>query len=311
MIDLATLTQLVAGADPAVSIYVPTDPEQRDIRGAQAELRQFADLAQQRLERRGTHAEQITTMLAPLLDTDLERELEEHRGYGRVFFVSPGLRQVFALPEPVPPGMSVGRNFLLRPLLPALARNRSFHILALSATKSRLFDATPFALSERACVLPASAEAVFVEPESGLTRPLHPTGRPPSAGPLAGTAGDASGPAERIRKDEFLLEMNRMAAAVASALAGDPAPLVLVAEPDTAGHFRKAAGEKLPQLYQDVLMLDPSGLAETELLGRAVALLQPVFELELESVLDQANARLGTGRPDGCDPAGGDSGRGL
>src|SRR5205085_2382808 len=126
-----------------------------------------------------------------------------HRGHGRVWFVSPTLSEVFSLPEPMPAGVSVGRNFLLRPLLPALARNRSFHILALSATKSRLFDATPFASSERACVLPASAEAVFVERESGLTIPLHPTGRPPSAGPVAGTASDASGPAERIRKDEF------------------------------------------------------------------------------------------------------------
>lgn len=86
---------------------------------------------------------------------------------------------------------------------------------------------------------------------------------------------------------------------LARAIGGDPVPLVLAAEPEATGHFRKLT--KLPQLYaealQPKLLLNPYALSESDLLQNVVAPLQPAFDRELAGVLDQMNARLGTAEP--------------
>jgi hypothetical protein len=124
---------------------------------------------------------------------------------------------------------------------------------------------------------------------------FNPIARPRS-GPAAPvvTAHGTESP-EDVRKAQLLEYLHRVAAAVSRELGDDPAPLVLVAEPEIAGHFRKLG--KPTQLYEETLVINPHGLADADLLAKVVELLGPLLEREIEGVLDQANARLGSGGP--------------
>lgn len=280
MIDRSTLTRLVAGAGRAVSVYLAMDPEQRDRRGAEAELRQLVGKARHSLQRRGLPPERIDALLAPAaLRFDTETELIEHREYGRVFFHAGSQSHVFVLPEPIPQSVVVGRNFQLRPLLPLLAHHRRFHILALSAAAANLLDATAFGIVGRRNVAAAQvAAAPRVQVDVA-----------------ASAANEGKGSTGERRGEKPIEYWRQVAGAVAHAIGDDPAPLVLVAEPEATGHFRKVA--KLPQLQSEGLQLNPHGLAEADLLKKVVALLQPVFDRELAGVLDRVNPRLGTAEP--------------
>lgn len=293
MIDRATLTRLVAGADPAVSIYLPIDPARRDMRDPEARLREMIEQAQQLLVQRGLRPDRSAELLAPAQAALGDPDLARHRHYGRAFFLAPELTHVVVLREPVPQEVTVGRNFLLRPLLPMLARHRRFHILALSAGGARLLDATPDGLSERKATLPAGVDEVVAESEVQRVVQFNPIARPRSgqAAPVVKAHGTES--PEDVRKVQLIEYLHRVAAAVSRELGEDPAPLVLVAEPEIAGHFRKIG--KPPQLYPESVVVNPHGLSDADLLNKVVALLQPVFVREIDEVLDQVNARLGSG----------------
>ena len=295
MIDRATLNRLVAGADPAVSIYLPIDPERRDMRDPEGRLRELIEQAQQLLVRRGLRSGQIAELLAPAHAVLDDPDLSRHRHYGRLFFLAPTLSQILVPPEPLPQEVMVGRNFLIRPLLPILAHDRRFHVLALTAGAARLLDATPYSLVERKGVLPAGVDEVAAETEVTPYVQFNPVARPRS-GPAAPVvkAHSADTPKDE-RKAELLEYLHRVAAAVSRQLGDDPAPLVLVAEPEIAGHFRKLG--KPTQLYEETLVVNPHGLADADLLAKVVELLRPLLEREIEGVLDQANARLGTAEP--------------
>lgn len=295
MIDRATLTRLVAGADPAVSIYLPIDPERRDMRDPEARLRGLIEAAEQSLARRGMRPQQTAELLAPAHAVLDDPDLPRHRHHGRVFFLAPSLSQVFTLYESMPQDVTVGHNFLLRPLLPMLAHERRFHILALTAGGARLWDATPYSLSEHKAALPAGVDEVVAESEVQSYVQFNPIARPRSGPAVPVVKAHGTESPEDVRKAQLLEYLHRVAAAVSRELGEDPAPLVLVAEPEIAGHFRKLG--KPAQLYEAGLLINPHGLADSDLLARVVELLRPVLEREIEGVLDQANARLGTAEP--------------
>lgn len=295
MIDRATLTLLVAGADPAISIYLPIDPEQRDLRRAEARLGELVGQARDALDRRGLERSQADAMLAPAAAAELGQDFARHRQHGLAFFLGPAKSHVLALPEMLPETVCVGQNFALRPLLPMLARQRPFHILALSAGHSRLLDATAFTWSERKGVLPESVHDVEAESELQRNVQYNPPARPRAASPAPVAAAHATESAEDVRKAELLEHLHRVAAALAGELGDDPAPVVLAAEPQVAGHFRKLG--QIPQIYEETLGINPHALADRDLHRKAVELVRPWLDSEVEGVLDQVNARLGTAEP--------------
>jgi hypothetical protein len=203
----------------------------------------------------------------------LDGNLAEHRDAGVALLLAADRSETVALPEPPPELVVVGRDMHIKPLLPMLARNRRFHILALSAAQARLLTATPLVWEERALTaLPPDAQAELD------SRPA--------------AEGDAL---DQARMALLTQEPRRIVHALRAALGSDSAPIVLAAEPHVAGRFMKAA--HMPNLLVQTIPVNPFALTDAELHAKAVDLITPLIDAELNTVLDQVNARLGTAEP--------------
>jgi hypothetical protein len=272
MIDQDTLDRLTEEADPAISIYLPIDPDRRDVRAPDARLRTLIGEAERILETRGLDVRRREMLLKPVHEIARNTDFAQHRSRALAIFAHNGTAEVFPLPDVVPSCAIVGRYFHVKPLLPFIARNRRFFLLALSAKNVRLFVATPFAWSEvKLDLLPPELQA---ELDSRLA---------------------AEGPSDEARKELLLSDPHRVADAVRAAVGADEAPIVLAAEPNVTGHFTKAA--QLRQLYGQTLVLNPFSFSEAELHSKAVELIRPLLDSECEAVIDLGNARLGTAEP--------------
>ena len=263
---------------PAVSIYCPIDPAQRDIRAPQARLRHLLDGADRMLRALDVTDAAREAVLERGRSVYEATDFAAHRDPCLVLLISPERADVFPVPLAAEETVQVAKHFHLKPLLPLLARYQRFHVLALSAGNAKLFTATPFSWEERPLdFLPMDAAAELDSLPAGEFAPG--TGQ---------TVDDA-------RKALLTEDMGRVAGAVRAALGTDTAPLVLAAEPNTAGHFPPMA--HLPQLLEEKLLINPFALPPSELHHRVLAVMEPLLGQEVEAVIEQANARLGTAEP--------------
>ena len=270
MLDTDLVRRLLEPGECLVSIYMPVETGQRDLRAHEARLRGLIDLADQRLERCGMEKPERDALLEPLREYNNGIAFAEHRDPGLAIFArTGGPPHMQPLPRSPQEIAVVGPDFHLKPLLPLLAEHRRFYILALSRTKVRLLAATPFTWGE------VKLEALPPEVKSELDSLV--------ADPRT---------IEEKRQELMAAEPDRVELAVKTALGPDDAPLILAAEPRLAGHFTQKA--ELRQMLDKQLELNPFALPDAELHAKAVELIRPELEAELETVLNQINARLGT-----------------
>ncbi|PPQ36673.1 baeRF3 domain-containing protein [Rhodopila globiformis] len=275
MLNDETIRRLLDGGDPAISIYMPLDPDQRDLRAVDARLRELIGQADAMMQRDGLDPRRRDQLLAPVQAAVGGMDFTAHRDPTLALFTSDKVTIAETLPTDVAESVSVAADFHLKPLLPFLAGNRRFFILALSKEKIRLIAATPFSLQDVPLDdLPADAQALL---DSEAER-----GAPAAA-------------VEQQRRALLAESAIRIAGAVKAALGNDPAPVVVVADPHVAGHFLRAAN--LPQLLPDFVACNPFSLPDQDLLARALTVMRPILSAELATILDRLNARLGTAEP--------------
>jgi hypothetical protein len=284
---------LLARAACTVSVYLSNTPTDHDRRGPDARLRSLIQLAEDQLERRGMELRVRDVILDPLRQFAAGTDFARHRDPCLALFTrsegapdgevsdagapnegasATGMTTI-ALPWTRPDEVIVGPDFHIKPLLPILALDRRFNILALSKSNVRLLSATPFDWTA------VPLDALPIEAQAEL-----------DSRPAADTAST-----DEARMALIVADPRRIAIAVKTALGDDPAPIVLVADPHVAGHFAKHA--QLRGLHPAVLHLNPFALTEAELHGKVVELMQPDLQSELDGVLEQVNARLGTAEP--------------
>lgn len=267
MLNNDLLGQIIEPSEHAVSVYLPLDPAQRDIRMQEARLREALRGIEQKLEQRGLDESRRAPLLAPFRDAFRALDLATHREPALAFFLgSDGLRSI-PLPVEVPFRVTAGEYPDLRPLLPVLAQHRRFWLLAFSTGRARLFAVTPFSCEEVPLALEKTANET-AESEGGTER---------EEGFAAAALSD---------------EIQRVEKAVKARIGTDPAPLLLAAEPRVSGYFRKLAD--LPQLEEQGLQGNPHAFSPTELKTRALEIMRPNLESECRAVLEQIDARLGT-----------------
>jgi hypothetical protein len=273
--------RLLESGECRISIYLPIDPEQRDLRALDARLGGLIDTAEARLERGGMDLRARDALLQGLRAFTSGTDFAHYRDPGIALFtpVSGNSNDlaVLALPQVPREIVVVGGEFHIKPLLPLLAINRRFNILALSKSQVRLIRATPFAWEE------VALDHLPIEAQAELDSRLE-SGRAISA--------EAT---QELRVSLLVAEPRRIAAAVKAALAEDPAPLVLVADPNVAGNFLHHV--QLRQLHPVQLHLNPFTISDAELHAKVLELVQPELTNEIDTVLEQVNARLGTAEP--------------
>lgn len=274
---------LLAPAACTVSVYLSINPGEHDRRAPDARLRGLIEIADERLERRGMDLRIRNAILEPLRSFAAGADFARHRDPCFALFTRwedapdgdapSAVMTTIPLPWTRPDEVVVGPDFHIKPLLPMLALDRRFNILALSKSNVRLLSATPFDWTA------VPLEALPIEAQAELDSRL-----------AADTAST-----DEARMALIVADPRRIAIAVKAALGDDPAPVVLVTDPHVAGHFAKHA--QLRGMHPAVLHLNPFALTEAELHGKVVELMQPDLQSELDGVLEQVNARLGTAEP--------------
>ena len=277
MIDFETLADLLLPADCILPNYLAIDPEQRDQRAPEARLRNCMEAAEAKLERRGMDLRARNLLLDPMREFARGADFAEHRDPGLAIFARSGARaRIVPLPEKPTEMTVLGPYAHIKPLLPLLARNRRFNILALTKSDVKLLSATPFTWAE----LPLEALPPEVQTELD-SRP-------------AADAAPGQHAAEEARKALLVADSARVAKAVKAALRGDSAPLILAADPHVAGNALQNA--HLRQLRPRSLRINPFAISEAELHAKALELIGPHIAAEPGAVLEQINARLGTAK---------------
>lgn len=269
MIDNVTVRRLLEPADPAITLYVPLLPEQRDLRAQAALFQDLIEQARQMLERDGVDLRRREQLLEPVLKLAQETDLARHRDPTLAVFSCDEFTLAEPLPTPLPAFVSVAAEFHVKPMLPLLVRNRRFYILALSKAKVALYAASPFGCAQVPLeVLPPDAQAE-----------------------LDGLPAAEAGQMEARRQALLNESPKRICHAVKAALAGDQAPVVVVGDPQVAGHF--IAQANLPQLVLEPVAFNPFSCPPSMLVEKAMERIDP--QQEPDAATEQMQARFGSG----------------
>ena len=295
VIALRNRDWLLAAHEPAVTVYVATELVQRAVGGAsRAKLQHLRQALAERLQSCDLAPERRQALLAAgdqaLSDSDFAA-LDP----GFALFLAEDRVEILPLGEAPPQDMSaVGHRFLLRPILDRLGPSERFHILAMSAGGARLIEATRETWRDVTPPgLPRSLDAVAAETDAEVTKQAGMAGRGNAGEATSATRHSYESPAE-LHKTQLVDYIHRAVKAVRRHLAGDPAPVVLVAEPELAGQVR-GAGD-WPELLPEFINRHPARMRDEELHSAALAILPPE-DAKAEPVLDRIQARLGSAEP--------------
>ncbi len=280
MIKSETFNRLLEPVTCGVSIYLPLEPNQRDQRALEARLRRLIDTADTALERRGVELRGRADLLDPVRTFASSASFAQHRDPGLAIFANAAEQvdeaiQVLPLPLGPPEAVVAGPDFYLKPLLPLMAANQRFNILALSKTNVRLLTATPFTWSE----VPLETLPIEVQAELDVR-----------------AEADEDDPSLEDARRELLVSSPRsIATALKAAIGEDPAPVVLIADPQVAGHFLQQV--QIRQIHPQPLHLNPFALSDAELHAKALDLIHPDLDVDVNAAIEAVNARLGSAEP--------------
>ena len=302
--------------DVALSIYHPTErvavePEQNSLR-----LKNLLGVAQERLAEHGLRRPDIERLLEPANGLLADNEFWHHQLEGLSVFIAPDVFRYYRLPFEVEELVVVADLFHTKPLLPALATDGHFYVLALSQGTVRLLRCTRFGVEEidlSDLGIPRSlAEALQYDDLQKPDLKHHPTTGPGSAGGPAGEARLGGGRQGAGRKHAFhghgesgegqKTEIRRyfhaVDAGLSRLLATEHAPMVIAAVDYLHPLYKEASSYR--HILEQGVEGNPDQLSAAQLHEKA----WPVVEPQLRAHIDAALERWHSGAPNGlssCD----------
>jgi hypothetical protein len=144
--DLDTLTS--HQNKPAVSIYLPTFRIPTRVQAESLQLRNLLRDAEEQLSQFDLRGPAIQAILEPARQLVSQPEFWRYQLDGLAVFLSEDSFLRYQFPVTFKPGLWVGEVYHLKPLLPLLTNEISFHILAVSQKRVRLIRCTAFAAQE-------------------------------------------------------------------------------------------------------------------------------------------------------------------
>jgi hypothetical protein len=286
---------LTCEAQPAISIYLPTHKAGRETRQDPIRLRNLLSEAAERLraDRRGPEVDGLIEPARRLLD---DEEFWRHQEHGLAIFIAPGFHRIHKLPIEVPEELTIGRHFHIRRLLPILDSVGWCWVLTITGEHTRLYQGSRWALSEAADLdLPQGVQAIHGETEYQQQHYASPPNRP-GVGSFTMSHAQSFGEApEELRKTQLLQLLRRIATGAEPLIKRQPAPVVLVAQPEIQGNFRELAGwrEMLPDGVQE----NPEAMSDEELQRKAWELFEPRRARSRDEVLGRLRGLIGTADP--------------
>lgn len=144
--DLRALIRMEAS--PAISIFMPTHMVRQEVRQDAIRLRNLLDDAARWLSVIGWRRPAAEALLAPAMRLTQDGSFWRKQDRGLAIFATPETFRHFQAPMELRERVTVARHFCIRPLLPLVAAEQRFRVLAISAIHARVFDATAAGMAE-------------------------------------------------------------------------------------------------------------------------------------------------------------------
>ncbi len=288
---------LTVDAVPAVSIFLPTHIAGRDIRQDVIRLRNLISKAQDELcEKHGLRRPDAEAFLKPAADLLEQGEFWRHMDRGLAIFLAKGVSAIHRVPVELPEEVVVNSRFTLRPLLPLLADDGNFMILAVTAGRARLFSATRHGIAEEDADLPQgvaeiNAETDYDQNNLHAAPPARNSDRTDRGGVSMVKTHNFGGSPEGLRKAHLIEYIGRVGVRVRDHLKPFHGPLVLVADEEIQGHLRKET--HLQGMLEHGVVTNPDALEPEDLHRRAYAVVKPMFESARRTAVERFNALYG------------------
>jgi hypothetical protein len=207
---------------PCLSFYVPTSPPGARTQQGSIRLKNLLRRAGGELRTRGLAENAIETLLGPVEDLIVDRSFWNTQEEGVALFRAPGFMQIFHLSRAFEERCVIADHFFLKPLLPLVADDDTFYVLALSRNGVRLLEATGRMVRRRELVdLPRSLTAALGDQKTPQYLTYH-TASSAAGGPVPAVyhghgvgAGDA--------KEELRRYLRQVDAAVRGSAGSSPA----------------------------------------------------------------------------------------
>ncbi|MGH2694747.1 MAG: hypothetical protein ACRDJJ_08000 [Actinomycetota bacterium] len=294
---------------PALSIFHPTDRVTVESEQNSLRLKNLIGKAHNLLAERGIRRPEIEELLEPVNSLLGNNDFWRHQLEGLALFRTPHTFRYYRLPFAVDELVVASHRLHVKPLLPALAGERHFYVLAISQHSVRLLRASRYGVTEvnlSDIDIPRSIEEALryddlQKPESKD----HPTLAPsrsdtgpaaPSRGPGRVTRKHAfhgHGPGGEDQKDEILRFFQAVDHGIIQVLGTDHAPLVLASVDYLQPLYRQASHYR--HILDRGIEGSPDRLSPAQLHERALQIVEPRFRAEIESAKQRYAQAAGTG----------------
>jgi hypothetical protein len=279
MIDLVTTADLRLLADTSAeyctSILMPThrvgDQRVQDrIRFKNLLARAAGELT---ALGRGTRA--VDEFLAPAEDLLDDTTFWAHLGDALAVYLSPEQMFVFRLGSPTAEQVVVADRFHLKPLLPAVATDTTFHVLALSQNQVRLLRGSASHVAELALadIPPDLAHVVRFDDRE---RQLHSHGASRVGGGRVAATFHGQGGAKDTADDDLRRFLKAVDDGLATLIGQPEPPLVLAGVGRVIAEFRRISGRS--SIVDSAIEGNPEHDTNDELHDRAWRLVQPILD---------------------------------
>ncbi|WP_119069501.1 hypothetical protein [Rubrobacter indicoceani] len=277
---------------PLVSIFLPTHRAGSEIQQDPIRLKNLVSEAREKLAERGLRVADMDSILAPA-DELLENETFWRYGSdGLALFLAEDEHHSYRLPVSFEELLVVTDRYHVKPLLPLLAGDGRFYVLALSQNEVRLLRGSRRSVSEvELSDVPKSLSEALRFDDSEKQLQFHTGTRGGSGGRAAVFHGHG---ANEDSKDDILRYFQQIDRGITEILRGETSPLVLAGVDYLHPIYRRA--NSYTGLLEEGITGNPENLDPEDLHEQAWEIVSPLFQRKRREAAERYAERMGTGQ---------------
>ena len=295
LVTYAQLRRLLeVGANPCISIFMPTHRQGRDVRQDPVHLKNLLREAEDKLVAQGMRGTEARDLLEParlLLD---DANFWQYNDQGLAIYLSNGFFRAYKLPVDVDDSVVVNGRFEIKPLLPLL-EGKLFYVLAVSINDARLLECTPHGCA----VIPLPKDVALSKEDAMGGEDEHQTGMMRHSmntqfGPSTGGSYHGQGvePQQKGTEDERYY-FRQLDEGVRRVMSDPEAPVVLAGVDSKVPFYRESS--QLKHIAEEFIPGNPEHVDNTLLHEKAMQILEPVWHAELNRLQEHYGNATGKG----------------
>jgi len=277
-----------------VSLFLPTERTGHQTEQNPIRLKNLLQRAEDDLIAQGVRRPEAVALLAEANAYLNDALFWRQQSDGLALFISSSLTRVYRVPLHLNESVTVARAFRFRPLLPFLAGDGRFYLLALSQKSVRLLEGSRDSIEEvEVAALPASLQEALRFDTVQRDLQWHTVSAPGSGGTGRPAVFHGSGGPEEQAKVRILRYFHILDRGLQDVLAGQSAPLLLAGVDYLHPIYREA--NTYPYLLDKGIVGNPEDVPLRDLHQRAWELVGPHYSRAQEQAWAKYQTLVGTG----------------